>query len=106
MKLDFLMEYNAELRNPLEQIGEGPLGVRVAVSVEGGKFEGPRLRGRILPSGGDWLLRDNKGVTRLDVRATFQTDDGALIYMQYHGIARPPDSNGQQGFRQDSDHPC
>lgn len=26
---------------------------------------------------------------RVDVRATFETDDGALIYVQYYGVARP-----------------
>jgi hypothetical protein len=29
---------------------------------------------------------DSEGVGRLDVRITLETDDGARIYMQYHGI--------------------
>src|SRR5262245_29878894 len=33
-----------------------PHGIRTIVPVTGGDFEGPRLRGRILPGGGDWLL--------------------------------------------------
>ncbi len=28
------------------------------------------------------------GVLRLDVRATFETDDGALIYVQYYGVQK------------------
>jgi len=88
MKLEFLMEYTATLREASEEVGQGPFGNRRIFSVTGGTFEGPRLRGRLLPTGGDWLLIDVDGVARLDVRATFQTDDGALIYVQYYGISR------------------
>lgn len=85
MKLDFLMEYHAELKEPVD-VGPGPAGTRRIFDVTGGTFEGPKLRGTILPSGGDWLLVGADGVGRLDVRATFRTDDGAHVYMQYHGV--------------------
>lgn len=96
MKLEFLMEYSAKLRPGGEPIGNGPLGTRHVAVVEGGEFEGPRLRGKLLASGGDWLLRDERGVTRLDVRATFATDDGAHIYVQYFGISQPPLQSAEQ----------
>jgi hypothetical protein len=35
--------------------------------------------------GADWLRVMPSGVSRLDVRATIQTDDGALIYVSYSG---------------------
>ncbi|MCE7928681.1 MAG: DUF3237 domain-containing protein [Dehalococcoidia bacterium] len=85
MKLEYLMAYRAELK-PVVDVGPGPLGVRNIYDVLGGTLEGPRLRGKLLPSGGDWLLTGPDGVGRLDVRATFETDDGAYIYMQYFGI--------------------
>ncbi len=88
MKLEFLVEYNATLRLPPDRVGAGPFGNRTVYTVTGGAFEGPKLRGKILPSGGDWLLSDADRVSRLDVRATLQTDDGALIYLQYFGINR------------------
>ncbi len=47
---------------------------------KGGSFAGPRLRGRMPPGGGDWLLVRTDGSRRLDVRGTLETDDGALIY--------------------------
>lgn len=96
MKLEFLLEYSAKLRRGGEPIGKGPLGTRHVAVVEGGEFEGPRLRGTLLASGGDWLLRDERGVTRLDVRITLVTDDGAYIYAQYYGVSRPPESADQQ----------
>ena len=89
MKLEFLMDYNADLQQPIRNTGAGPFGTRGLVVVTGGSFEGPRLKGKLWSCGGDWWLRGPDEVLRLDVRATFETDDGALIYVQYHGVARP-----------------
>ncbi len=85
MKTEFLMSYRATLNAPAD-VGRVPCGTRLFFEVSGGEFEGPRLRGRILTGGGDWLLIDNDGVGRLDVRAVFATDDGAHIYVQYPGV--------------------
>lgn len=85
MKLEPLMTLHADLKEPVE-IGTGPYGTRNIFDVTGGTFEGSRLRGTILPGGGDWLLIDAEGVGRLDVRATLETDDGARIYTQYCGV--------------------
>jgi hypothetical protein len=85
MKLEYLMTYRAELKPPVG-VGQGPLAVRQIHDVTGGTFEGPKLRGAILPSGADWLQIGSDGIGRLDVRATFATDDGAHIYMQYFGV--------------------
>jgi len=84
MRLEPLMTYHADLLTPVA-VGAGPYGNRLIVEVAGGAFEGPRLRGRILTGGGDWLLVDAEGVGHLDVRASFETHDGALIYVQYYG---------------------
>ncbi len=88
MKLEFLMEYNADLQRPLRFAGDGPFGNRGLAVVTGGAFEGPRLKGTVWAGGGDWLLREPDGTGRLDVRITLETDDGALIYVQYYGVAR------------------
>ena len=54
--------------------------------VTGGSFEGPRLKGKVLPAiGAVWLLVRPDGVGELDVRVTVQTEDGALIYVTYRG---------------------
>lgn len=85
MKLEYLMTYRAELKPPVD-VGQGPLPARQIYDVTGGTFEGPKLRGTILPSGADWLQIGSDGIGRLDVRATFATDDGAHIYLQYFGV--------------------
>jgi steroid delta-isomerase-like uncharacterized protein len=73
-------------------VGPTPGGHRRIVRVEGGTFAGSRLRGDVLPGGGDWVLERNDGSRRLDVRVTLRTDDGALIYAYYGGMFHaPPD---------------
>jgi steroid delta-isomerase-like uncharacterized protein len=67
-------------------VGATPAGHRRIVRVEGGAFAGPRLRGNVIPGGGDWVLERTDGSRRLDVRVTLRTDDGALIYAQYGGV--------------------
>jgi Protein of unknown function (DUF3237) len=67
-----------------------PLGDRMIVDVQGGTFEGPRLRGRVPASGGDWLIRTPRG-SRLDVRLLLETVDGATILLQYSGRASQVD---------------
>jgi hypothetical protein len=84
MKLEPLMTYHADLL-PAVMVGVGPQGTRAIFEVTGGAFEGPRLRGKLLTGGGDWMLIDAQGMGHLDVRATFETHDGALIYVQYFG---------------------
>ena len=58
--------------------------------ITGGQFEGPRLRGRVLPGGGDWTLLRADGVLELDLRLTLETDDGALIHMTSFGYRHGP----------------
>jgi hypothetical protein len=91
VKLELLMTYHADLKPPVE-IGAGPLGTRIVYDVLGGRAEGPRLRGRLLESGADWILVDASGIGRLDVRATLETHDAARIYMQYFGVLEMNDA--------------
>jgi hypothetical protein len=86
VKLEYIASYRADLKQPPTEIGSGPFGNRMIFDVAGGVCEGPTLRGRVLESGGDWLLLGPDGVGRLDVRGTLETDDGARIYMQYFGV--------------------
>src|SRR5207253_4928152 len=75
---------------PLQKFGAVPHGVRSFVPVAGGDFEGPRLRGKILPGGADWLLLRADGVLEFDLRITLETDDHALIYMTFQGLRHGP----------------
>jgi hypothetical protein len=70
---------------PQLNIGNGPLGRRVLFGSAGGSFEGPELRGEVLPGGGDWALFRADGAMALDVRLTLRTHDDALVHMTYGG---------------------
>ena len=72
-------------------LGDTPFGHRRIIEIAGGSFEGPKLRGRALPGGGDWLLLRPDGGLQMDVRLTLETDDEHLIYMSYRGIRHGPD---------------
>jgi hypothetical protein len=85
------MQLRAELEEP-QAVGETPLGGRRILYVKRGSFVGPRLKGEVLPGGGDWVLVRKDDVSQLDVRITLRCDDGALIFVSYRGIADiPPD---------------
>jgi hypothetical protein len=84
MNTELLFEIQADLAPP-HVIANAPDGNRIIVYVTGGKFQGPRMRGEVLPGGGDWFLSRPDGVGCLDVRIVLKTDDGELIYMTYCG---------------------
>ena len=84
-KLEHIFSYTATLQPP-ERIGPVPEGIKANFYVSGGKVEGPKINGKILPVGGDWLTFRSDGVGILDVRATMETHDGALIYTAYSGV--------------------
>ncbi|MFT3926996.1 MAG: DUF3237 domain-containing protein [Myxococcales bacterium] len=83
---------------PIQDLGKTPVGARVIYPITGGTFEGERLRGNVLPAGGDWTTQRADGVTELDLRITLATDDGALIYMTFAGI-RDDHAEGAPYFR-------
>jgi hypothetical protein len=71
-------------------LGDTPAGNRKVVNVLGGSLEGERIRGRVLPGGGDWAVTRLDGVLLLDVRLTLETEDGALILCRYEGVRHGP----------------
>ncbi len=104
LRSEFLFEVRAELEKP-EQIGDTPHGDRQIYYLKGGEFEGPKLKGRVRPGGGDWLAQRSDGVDELDVRATLETDDGALVYVSYRGLLHvPPEVAEKLGRGEAVDH--
>jgi hypothetical protein len=89
LKTEFLCEVSVDLEEP-QEIGDTPHGNRRIFYVKGGTVEGPKIKGEVLPGGGDWLLVRPDGAGELDVRATIRTDDGHLVYCYYRGILHPP----------------
>ena len=94
-RLEHICSYRATLASAPEVIGAVPEGLRINVYVTGGEVSGPRIRGKIRPVGGDWLTVRTDGVGILDVRATMETHDGALIYVTYNGVV----DLGEDGYQ-------
>ena len=90
MNTRLLMTMHVNVGTPLN-IGAVPHGTRRTAPLRGGTFEGPRLRGTVLPgSSVDWQLLRSDGVLEMDLRFTLQTDDGALISMSSFGLRHGP----------------
>src|SRR5262249_23232617 len=90
MNTRLLMTLRVTVAAP-QNIGAVPHGTRRTAPLSGGSFEGPRLRGTVLPGGSaDWLLLRVDGVLELDLRAMLRTDDGALVSMRSFGLRHGP----------------
>jgi len=96
--LEHLLTFTVEIAEP-EVIGPVPEGLRINGYILGGEVPGPRVSGKLRPVGGDWLTIRKDGVAILDVRATIETHDGALIGLSYWGILDMGD-NGYEAFLQ------
>ena len=87
LKTEFLctVTANVDWRQVLD-VGATPHGIRQIIYIKGGTFEGPKLKGTVLPGGGDWFVRRADQMVELDVRCVLRTDDNHLIYCSLRGI--------------------
>ena len=84
--LTLVYRLEAVLGEPLD-LGEVSHGRRRIVPQIGGTFEGPHLKGKLLPgASADWQVVLPDGTALGDIRHTLQTDDGALLYVQSRGV--------------------
>ena len=74
-----------QLKPPI-QVSAGPAGTRLIVELVSAQVKGDRLRGELLgAAAADWMIIGPEGTALVDVRATLQTDEGAIIFVQYSG---------------------
>ncbi len=81
---EFLFEMALDV--PVLALGETPYGERRVARFEGGNFEGPKLRGIVMPGGGGWMLLRRDDVLDIEVRIVLRTDDAQMIYMHWKGF--------------------
>ncbi len=79
-----IFNIHAELAD-IRSFGQTPYGERRVIDILGGRVEGPRLKGKILP-GADWQIVRPDGVTDLTARYGIETDDGARILVRSDGL--------------------
>lgn len=88
-QFEFLMRIAADV-GELMTMGGGPLGERRVVAITGGSFEGPALRGTIVPGGADWQIVRADGVLDIDARYALRTQAGALVRVVSQGYRHGP----------------
>ena len=88
-RLERLCRATVEIAAPLV-VGDTPLGLRRIIPITGGRVEGARLSGEVLPGGADWQLVRADGGAVLEARYTLRTPDGALVYVRNVGLRCGP----------------
>jgi hypothetical protein len=76
---------------PVLALGDTPYGGRRIARFAGGSFEGPKLRGIVLPGGGGWMILRHDGVLDIEVRIVLETDDKQMISSLKRVRVREPD---------------
>lgn len=85
LQSEYLFTYSVTV-DALHDVGKIPLGTRHLDMLGAGRFEGPRMRGEVLPGGIDQKIFRTDGAMNPNVRMVLKTDDDALIYVQYTGV--------------------
>jgi hypothetical protein len=84
LKSEFLFDLEISLNTP-QVIGPVLKGTRMIFPFKDGSVKSDKINGKILDCSADWGLVLDSTTFKMDVRATIQTDDGALIYIAYSG---------------------
>ena len=83
-RFDFLMSLAVDV-GEVVSMGAAPLGERRVIGILGGTFEGPEMRGEVLPGGADWQIARKDGVLDLDARYALKEQAGGLIRVVSQG---------------------
>lgn len=75
--LTFLFEETVLLADDI-LVNDTPYGKRNIVPILGGTFEGPNIKGTVMPGGWDWQLTTER-CKKLEADYMIKTDDGVII---------------------------
>lgn len=90
-QLEFSFEIRVDVTaGRIQELGNTPKGIRKIVPILGGSFEGPGIRGTIIPGGYDWQLIRSDHVAEIEARYVLKTDDNALITIVNTGLRHGP----------------
>jgi hypothetical protein len=89
--LEHVMTIRASIQ-PLIDMGRTPSGQRRLVPIIGGTFEGPALKGSIMPGGEDWQLLRDDGALLLDARYWLREEDGTIIRVHNAVLINAPEA--------------
>jgi hypothetical protein len=84
-RLQFVYEAHVDI-GAVETVGETVQGVQRIIPITGGTFEGPRLKGKIVPGAADWNLLRSDDVSVVSAAYFMRTDDGVIIKILNQGV--------------------
>lgn len=65
-------------------------GIRRIIPIIGGEVRGEKVNGKVLPFGADFqIIRPNE-LIELEAKYAFETDDGAVVYVENRGMRFGP----------------
>ena len=70
--------------------GATPLGNRRVIHITGGRIEGARFSGQILPGGADWQVVRADGAADIHARYTVEADGGGHVLAESKGLRHGP----------------
>jgi hypothetical protein len=89
IELEPAMTYRLEVTGPVAATdGSAPNPRRQFWQMSRATLEGPRIRATTTMPGIDWFTPYPGGYGRPHVRLALQTDDGASVLLEYHGIVQ------------------
>jgi hypothetical protein len=65
-------------------------GVRRIIPITGGEVRGETVNGKVLPFGADFQIIRPSELIDLEAKYAFETDDGAVVYVENKGIRFGP----------------
>jgi hypothetical protein len=88
IKTEFLFGLTLEVE--VSNLGDTPYGSRRVGRFGPGGFEGPKLKGTVLPGGACWMLMRSDDVLEIEARIILETDDKQQIYMTWKAFRHGP----------------
>ena len=88
IKTEFLFTIALEVQG--FTLGDTPYGSRRIFQFDSGNFEGPKLKGTVVPGGGGRALTRHDDVLEIEARLTLETDDNEKICMSWQGLRHGP----------------
>ncbi len=85
IQTEFVYEAHVTIGS-LVDVGDTPKGKRRYIPITGGRFEGPKLKGEVLPGGADWQTERPDGVIELNAIYSMRCEDGTTLIVHNHGI--------------------
>ena len=92
-ELEYVVRLNVTLGQAFT-VGDTGKGTRTVIPITGGTFEGPNIKGEVLPGGADYQMQCD-GRTEIEAIYCIRTDDGVSIHVRNCGIIK---MGGQGGM--------